>query len=1263
MIYYSKRAIRFFWIFFLTAIFIFGFLTASLRLLLPQVSSYHSEIEAWCSQKIGQSVKIGKVQAEMRGFFPELSLSKIRIISKETKSPLIIEHAFVTFSLLEYLKTQQLILDKIALTGLTITIKRLKNQQYRIAGINLNSSEKGTLQHQIIPYTIKVKNAKIRLEDDILGIKKQLNEVTFLLKRKGLYYQLASEFKLLEASPNSIHFMSNLTFSKQNKMSFKGKTYFSTKTFDLHQLLLGTAFSSDLEATTDLSLWTFWENSQMVNMIAKVDATKIKIQDNLVPINQISLVFNAKKNPQQWVMKSKIKSLIIDQQNIPINELTAQYRTKNQQQQFLFKLDTLDFAIASHLPVLQRFNSKQIQTKGWLKSTQLLVLKEKEKPLWWQLQSIFSNLELAQSGISERGLSGKIKLQSDFASIDLDIEKGILDWQSVFNQPLRIDSLIGRLYWQKTKQGWFLDTPELTLKTPDFDTNHRFRFIYSEKAKSYLDWQGDFKAVKGENAPLYYPKQTPKSVLKWLTKSIPTVQFPTGSGLFRGYLADYPFKNNTNGHFSLDFDMKEGLLHYYPQFPPIKNVAGHLHFSKNKLLIQKASGQIYNSPLHHIEGVLPDITKSPYIRFNGLIKGNLTDYKRFLVDTPLKDRFADALSILEIKGRSNLQLNLNIPLRGADLSFNGGLKLHHNRLNIPTRDIQLKQINGVLNISDQGIKGHNIQAKFRNYAITVDAKTTNKGVLVEANATLGLKGLIKKENAFLLDYIKGQSAFHLALQLPPFGQKQGAILSLNSNLIGIKSTLPTPFDKRDYEHKNFSLSLPLQGGVAALKYADIASIIASYHVKNGLGATNICFTKKAKLPKKKELLIDGKLRQLKIDEWLSLFNHFPKKTSSFELPPLVTDFSIGQLKYKNKDYGMYHVNLTNKKALYSADIKGSILDGKIIYNQKKSIFKADLKRLSLDYEYTEEKETIKSTPFDPRILPEFDIKIDKLFVNSFLLGKLTLNAKKKYNGLLLKQLKIKGYKLNVDATGAFYQNARKSPKIEFKAKIKSPNMGNLVNIVTKKPPVKKGKLDLTVDLTWPTKKSILDVVAGYGKMRLDISKGQFNDIDSGNAGRLINMLNLGGLIRKVQLDLDTVKEKTFSFEKLEGDLSLYQGDILTKNLKMESNTADILVKGEIQLVSEKIDLVLKVTPHLSSTLPLAATLAGGPVAGVAALIAQKAIGKQVDKITELTYTAKGTWEDVELKSELVEELKKRANDQFQNAKDQLKQLHLSNPNF
>ena len=77
---------------------------------------------------------------------------------------------------------------------------------------------------------------------------------------------------------------------------------------------------------------------------------------------------------------------------------------------------------------------------------------------------------------------------------------------------------------------------------------------------------------------------------------------------------------------------------------------------------------------------------------------------------------------------------------------------------------------------------------------------------------------------------------------------------------------------------------------------------------------------------------------------------------------------------------------------------------------------------------------------------------------------------------------------------------------------------------------------------------------------------------------------------------------------------------------MTGPAAETKIKGETNLKTETQRLKVKVTPHVSDSLSLAA-LAGGPIAGAAAFVAQKILKDPFNKIASTEYIITGTWDN------------------------------------
>ena len=95
---------------------------------------------------------------------------------------------------------------------------------------------------------------------------------------------------------------------------------------------------------------------------------------------------------------------------------------------------------------------------------------------------------------------------------------------------------------------------------------------------------------------------------------------------------------------------------------------------------------------------------------------------------------------------------------------------------------------------------------------------------------------------------------------------------------------------------------------------------------------------------------------------------------------------------------------------------------------------------------------------------------------------------------------------------------------------------------------------------------------------------------------------------------------------------------VTDGLVLKSEAADIVITGPVDIVNQTYDQRVKVTPNVSSTLPAAGAMAGGPVGlgvGAAILLVDKLAGQLFDKeivnLISYSYNLTGPWQDPDLK--------------------------------
>lgn len=109
------------------------------------------------------------------------------------------------------------------------------------------------------------------------------------------------------------------------------------------------------------------------------------------------------------------------------------------------------------------------------------------------------------------------------------------------------------------------------------------------------------------------------------------------------------------------------------------------------------------------------------------------------------------------------------------------------------------------------------------------------------------------------------------------------------------------------------------------------------------------------------------------------------------------------------------------------------------------------------------------------------------------------------------------------------------------------------------------------------------------------------------------------------LDFSDLAQDGYSFDQFEGTFNLAHGALSTQDSYIDGPVAYASMKGQLDVVRQLYDLDLEISPHITASLPIVATIAGGPIAGIATWVASKIINRGVQKISGYTYKISGPW--------------------------------------
>lgn len=269
--------------------------------------------------------------------------------------------------------------------------------------------------------------------------------------------------------------------------------------------------------------------------------------------------------------------------------------------------------------------------------------------------------------------------------------------------------------------------------------------------------------------------------------------------------------------------------------------------------------------------------------------------------------------------------------------------------------------------------------------------------------------------------------------------------------------------------------------------------------------------------------------------------------------------------------------------------------------------------------------------------PSLDITADNFEFNKKNFGALELIAYPQKDNWNIQKLKLSTPDGQISAEGQ-WNNWVRSPNTFLSITWDIKNLGKTLRNMGYPDTIKGGDGTLTGQLHWPGSPHEFNPAGMNGNFQLSLNKGQILKVQPG-VGRLLGLLSLQSLPRRLTLDFRDLFSNGFAFDKIDATVKVNKGVMHSDNFVMSGPAADVNIKGETNLQKETQHLTVKVLPHVSDSISLAA-LAGGPLAGAVAFLAQKILKDPLNKIASSEYEIIGTWDNPqEVKSGEAKEAK------------------------
>ncbi len=1238
-------------------ILICGFLFAAAILvlrywILPDIEGYRDDIAQTLSRGIQQQVSIGGIRANWDGLRPQLALSQVVVHDVEGRPALELPRVDATLSWRSAVRLQ-INFHALDIYQPVLTVRRDARGGITVAGIAMNLNEQGAggfSRWLLSQRDIEIHDARLVWNDEMRAAPPlELEKLQLRILNNGDRHRVGLRAVPPVALASPLDVRGDLTGEDFQSLSdaLTGQLFVQLDHVDIAAWRQWIDFPVHFpHGTGALRTWLTFSRNELTGVIADTQLQNVKTQLGAslpeLEMRELGGRFSWKRVAGGFeVATNKLTFTTGDKLTLPPVDLLlklggagAEGYTRGE-----FQANALELAplvqLADRLPLASELRKSLVAlapTGG------LYDLALGWSGTWPQLKTYsvrgrFNELSLQQHGALPgfSGFSGNIDGTEKGGTLHVATQRAALDLPNLFRERLLFDTLTGQLAWSQVAGGTELRFSNFAYANTDLAGTLFGSYRTVADGPGAADITGHLSRGLASRVTAYMPLTVAKTSRGWLDRA-----FVAGSSndvrfRVKGDLREFPFADDRGGVFEVAAKVSGVTLHYGDRWPDINGIEGDFAFRGKRLEMNARQAVIGNVRLSKVRAQILDLVHSgAVLQITGEAEGATADFLAFIERSPVNamiNGFADGM---QAQGQGRLGLKLTLPLQAMDKSKVGGSYQFVNNQLVPAPGFPaLEQINGRLEFTESSVRVPGATATFLGGPLSVTAgNQRDAAISIQFRGRVNADAARRAGGVEWLRYIRGSTDWRGSLTV----SNKRVDWVVDSTLQGLAVNLPAPFTKTAAEMlplrverrhtgpQQERIAINAEGLISAvlLRRAEQQEAkIERGTVRFGEGA--------APEPDRAGIVVSGAIKTLDFNDWLALTG---ESGGGGAINLAAVDLRIAEMRVFERRFAELAVRATSQGGTLQATVRGRDIEGTLGWRaQGKGRLTARLRRLNLPA--SESSAVMPATPVAqagearPPELPALDVVVDELLLAERSLGRLEVQATPQQRDWRIERLTLitPESQFNVEGT---WQNWLTQPRVQVNVQLLVNDIGGLLTRLGYPEGVRRGTAKIEGSLAWAGSPQRLDYPTLSGNFVLDAAKGQFVKLEPG-IGKLLGILSLQSLPRRITLDFRDIFSEGLAFDEIVGAVKVVQGVASTDNLRITGPAARINMSGQVDLARETQKLRVRVNPQLSDTFSVAGALIGGPIAGLAAFVAQKLLKDPLDQLAGYEYDVTGTW--------------------------------------
>ena len=1236
---------------FVVAVILLAIIMGGLRLAISNIEYFKPEIAYLLERDVSEGIVFTEVSGEVNRFNPILRIENVSINLPDRSQPLFIDRLTVEFDFWASLREEAPVVLEISGKLEKLELTRDKSGRWWTHNLEIGTGKNQSLQFDFMESLAFVPRY-LKLDLRRLIIRDEKNPASYQLERVSAHvnYQQGQFFAQLSAAlPDEL---GQGILVKSVVGPDRSVVYINASNLQLPAI--AGLFDLNTWGLTNGALdGEVWFNMSDVGVAAVNGDMVLKrgrlqaFADKMPLAVDYHARFSAINRKSSWRVTSNVDRLRIDKQDVlgfrtqlevargPDQTLVSAWVNR-------FQISSLPAIAGQWLPADVNQQIAQGKLQGLLRD--LVFSIDLERPEEFKIGGRAVQVNNEAFG----GIPGATNLNADFLlgskrlGVKIYGERVSLDFADFFRAPLEFDVLELNAHASQNDSG------EISFSINDFQATNqdarvsgRMWIESDEHERPFMYLRANFSDADASKAGKYMPiKLLPEKTLNWLDRGIKGGFAPAGDLQFHGRLSGFKkLEQEKSGEFFVDFNVEQADVFFAPGWLHARNGAGRVLFHNTGLEFHLDRVSYEKLDNINAQGSIANFNEA-VLELGIKTESTAAEAVRIWIDTPVGERYREVISNLhDLAGEVSSDIQISLPLHSGDEKQQVRVLVDLKNASARAQNwgLDLSQIKGQLQVTEDTIVARNINARFFDDPVDIEIRTEKPGgdTVVNVNGVLESRNLLKRLPENMTRHINGKSDWQVRLNIAAeSAPDERPYLQINatSKLKNTEIALPQPFAKSGQDSSRISAEIkfyPQQVHFTTDLGSDIrgrGQLTSSNEQEFQLDSLELAFAAELKPATRPGLNLYGFVPEVSIDDWIPVF-----KSSGMSSSDLLrsADLKFDRVNAFNRvlENVVFEVQQTDQR--FFGGIQSSLISGRFEFPSQVSAGNPlilDVDDLILD-KLDQEADYAALLPGD---LVDFRFSSKALVFHGMLFNDALIEARQVDNTLYVDSFSMRREEILMSGKAQWEYDATDGSHLSsVSLGFKGPELGQAIAGLGFGDSMTNGTVDFSGGFTWSAPLLAFELDNFEGEARLEIVDGILNNVEPGG-GRFVGLLSLSALPRRLSLDFSDVLVEGMEFSKISGTYRIDGGILYTENTRMDGPAAKIRISGKTGIKTRDYDQTIRVTPKIRQTLPLIGAISAGSAVGWGLLLLQNLFKKSIDDAVEVEYKITGSWDDPQI---------------------------------